>query len=90
MLIVEVLSPSSCERDLDEKPAEYLGLASLDVYIVVSQAEAACLVWARGTDGEFPSEPREFAGAGAVVELSCRAGNLRLPLDAIYRGVLKT
>ncbi len=90
VLIVEVLSPSTSANDLDVKPAEYMSLASLDAYIVVSQTEAACLVWARRPDGAFTREPREIAGAGAVIELSCRAGPLRLALDEIYRGLLKT
>lgn len=88
VLIVEVLSPSSSASDLDVKPGEYLGIASLDAYIVVSQTEIACLLWARGADGSFPREPREIAGADAMVELSCRAGTFRLPLGAVYRGVL--
>lgn len=85
-LIVEVLSRSSTVTDLEEKPVEYLALTSLEAYIVASQDEAACLVWARGADGKFPSEPVEFAGADAVLHLTCGGQNLTLSLGEVYRG----
>lgn len=50
-LVVEMLSPSSLARDLDVKPFEYMGLTSLQAYIVASQTEAACLAWVRRSDG---------------------------------------
>jgi Uma2 family endonuclease len=85
-IIVEVLSRSSTVTDLEEKPTEYLTLTSLEAYIVASQDEAACLVWARGPDGTFPSEPVEFAGADAVLQLSCGGQNLNVRFADIYRG----
>lgn len=83
-LVVEILSPTSGDRDLNEKPEEYLELASLQVYIVAAQAEAACLVWARGTDGTFPAEPLELRGPDAQIAVLSLGLNLRL-LE-IYRG----
>ena len=52
-IVVEVLSPTSGERDTEIKPAEYMGLPSLLAYIVASQGEPACLVWLRAPDGSF-------------------------------------
>jgi Uma2 family endonuclease len=56
-VVIEVLSPSSADRDLFVKPAEYLSLASLEAYIVASQSEPSCKVWLRGADREFADEP---------------------------------
>jgi Uma2 family endonuclease len=84
-VIVKVLSPSSTARDLDVKPAEYLGLPSLHAYIVASQDEPACLVWLRGEDGAFPSEPTEFKGHAAVIRVPALA--VDIPLADIYRGI---
>ncbi len=86
-LIVEVLSPSSVYDDLDVKPGEYMSLASLDAYIVASQDEPALLVWARGTDGSFPSQPREVRGHEQVVSISGRGFAVSLPLATIYRDI---
>lgn len=46
-LVVEILSPSSGDRGLNEKPEEYLSLPSLQVHIVAAQTEVARLVWLR-------------------------------------------
>jgi Uma2 family endonuclease len=85
-LIVEVMSPTSGDRDLDVKPAEYLSLPSLRAYIVASQDEPACLVWVRdAVTGKFPSEPQRVAGLDAVIHV---AGlGLAISLRAVYRGV---
>jgi hypothetical protein len=81
-----MLSPSSEERDVVMKPAEYLTLASLQAYIVASQAEAACLVWLRGPDGNFPAEPLQIKGPAGVIRIPALA--VELPLDDIYRGIV--
>lgn len=83
-LVVEVLSPSSLARDLDDKPAEYMGLASLQAYIVASQTDPACLAWVRQSDGRFPAEPAEYQTNGliAVPQLG-----IALSVAEIYRGI---
>ena len=86
-LIVEVLSPSSTFTDLDVKPGEYTSLASLETYIVASQDEPACLVWARGADGRFPAEPNEVEGREKIVTVRCGGQDIRLPLATIYEGI---
>lgn len=87
-LIVEVLSPSTSAADLDQKPAEYLALASLDAYVIASQDEAAMLVYERGADGTFPARPREIEGAGEIISLKGRAFDLTFALSEIYRGIV--
>jgi Uma2 family endonuclease len=84
-LVVEVLSPSSEERDLNAKAAEYLAIASLQAYIVASQDEAMCLVWLRGDDGEFADEPLEFKGHKAVIRIASMS--VEICLGDVYQGI---
>ena len=87
-IIVEVLSPSTTGTDLNTKPGEYLGIATLDAYIVSSQFEAAMLVWTRGDDGLFPDHGREVAGIDQSITIKGRGLTVTLPLRAIYRGLV--
>lgn len=87
-LAVEVLSPTSEDRDLDLKPAEYMSLASLTAYIVASQDEPACLVWTRGADGRFPAEPAPVKGDEGTIDIP--ALSLVIPLAEVYRGLVGT
>jgi Uma2 family endonuclease len=84
-IIVEVLSPSSMARDLDAKPMEYLGLPTLQAYIVASQDEAACLIWLRGGDGSFPATPTELRGPAQVLRVP--ALGVEFTLDQVYSGI---
>ena len=84
-VVIEVLSPSSFDRDLFVKPAEYLGLATLEAYIVASQSEPNCKVWVRGTDREFTDEPLTAAGLDATIDIP--ALSLSIPLRDIYDGL---
>jgi Uma2 family endonuclease len=86
-LIIEVLSQSTTEVDLVAKPQEYLSLPTLAAYVVASQDEPACLVWARRADGSLPEEPSEVRGPGAVVSVRARGLTLALPLEDAYRGL---
>jgi Uma2 family endonuclease len=85
ILLVEVLSPSSEERDLVAKAAEYLAIPSLQAYIVAAQDEPACLVWLRDNNGMFPAEPVEVKGHGGVICIAKLAVEIRL--SDIYRGI---
>ena len=84
-LVIEVLSPSSVDRDLYVKPAEYLSLASLEAYIIASHDEAKCQVWVRGTDHEFQEDSTTIAGLDKFIDIP--ALSLSIPLDEIYRGL---
>lgn len=86
-VIVEVLSPSSEDRDMFVKPSEYLALASLQTYIIASQDEAACFVYLRGKDGNFPDEPEVVRGADKIIDIP--ALSLSIPLAEIYRGLIQ-
>ena len=89
ILIVEVLSPSTASNDLDVKPEEYMSLASLDAYVIVSQTEPAMLLYERGPGGNFSAEPREIMGMEAELEIKTRAFTLKLRFADIYRGIAR-
>lgn len=84
-IVVEVLSPTSGERDTEIKPAEYMGLPSLLAYIVASQGEPACLVWLRAPDGSFPASPTIIEGRDQLIHVA--ALGVAIPLAEVYRGI---
>lgn len=86
VVLVEVLSPSSAGRDLRNKVEDYLGLPSLEAYIVASQDEPIVWIWQRDkVSREFPAEPTEIAGREREITLDALA--ISLPLAEIYRGI---
>jgi Uma2 family endonuclease len=86
VLLVEVVSPSSAGRDLTVKAKEYLGLPSLEAYIVASQDEPIVWIWQRDVASrEFPVEPSEIAGRERAITLDALA--ITLPLAELYRGI---
>jgi Uma2 family endonuclease len=87
VLLVEVLSPSSVERDMHLKLAEYTSLPALQCYIVASQDAATVWVWQRDDTGTFPSAADEISGLDQ--EITVHALDITLPLGEIYRGILK-
>ena len=84
-LIVEVMSPSSEDRDMYVKPGEYLGIPTLQAYIIASQDEAACFVYLRQNDGRFPQEPSTIQGLDESIDIPSLF--LSIPLAEIYRGL---
>jgi Uma2 family endonuclease len=84
--IVEVLSPTTEEMDLNVKLAEYRSIASLEAYIVASQGEARCWLWLRATDSSIPELPDEIAGLERVIDIPALA--VTIPLEEIYRGIV--
>ncbi len=85
VLIVEVLSPSSTDRDIDVKSAEYLTFSTLQAYIVASQDEPACFVWTRDGAGVFPTEPMTVKGKHETIEVDSLG--ISLPLAEIYQRI---
>lgn len=84
-LLIEVLSPSSSDRDLTTKPAEYMSLPSLHAYIVASQTAPECLVWVRDADGNFLPDGANVSGRAASIEVPSLG--LTIPLAEVYRGI---
>jgi Uma2 family endonuclease len=84
--IVEVLSPTTEEMDLNVKLAEYRSIASLKAYIVASQDEARCWLWLRAADNSIPELPDEIAGLERTIDIPVLA--VSIPLAEIYRGIV--
>jgi Uma2 family endonuclease len=84
VLLAEILSPSTAVIDLGDKAAEYLQLASLRAYLVLSQDEPKAWAWLR-EEGAFASGPALFHGNDAVIPIA--ALRLELPLAEIYAGI---
>jgi Uma2 family endonuclease len=84
ILIAEVLSPGTLHIDFGDKRHEYLSLASLAAYLVISPDEPRVWAWQR-TDGEFPPEPEIIEGQDK--HLALPALEIAIPFAEIYRGV---
>ncbi len=82
VLIIEVLSPSNRQYDLDEKMAAYLSIPSLECYIALEQHQPIAIVMRR-TSGGFL---REFIeGVEANIDLPFLGCSL--PMREIYDGI---
>jgi Uma2 family endonuclease len=81
VLLAEVLSRSSRKTDLEDKPAEFLRLPSLQAYLVFAQREPKAWAWLR-ENGSFASQAREIAGLDATIPLA--ALETKLPLVEVY------
>ena len=76
---IEILSPSTAERDLRWKRVAYTSLSSLTHYIVIAQDAVDVVVFAR--DSGFVE--RRYTSLGDLLELP--ALGISLPLSEIYR-----
>lgn len=85
ILLAEVLSPSTAGIDFSDKRDEYLGIASLQTYLICAQDEARVWLWARRADGTWPAQATmlESRDDGFVIG---RLG-VTLSLADIYRGI---
>jgi Uma2 family endonuclease len=81
-LIVEVLSPSTRQYDLDEKLNAYLSIPSLQWYIILEQHQPIAIVLRR-TEKGFLREVYE--GLQAIIDLPAIGSSL--PLSEVYRNV---
>jgi Uma2 family endonuclease len=84
ILIAEVLSPGTHHLDFGDKLREYLTLATLDSYLIISPDEPRIWVWQR-TDGAFPKEPEIIEKRDQHVRLPALA--IEIPVEDIYRGI---
>lgn len=81
-LIIEVLSPSTRQYDLDEKLNAYLSIPSLQWYVILEQHQPIAIVLRR-TDNGFLREVYE--GLDAVIDLPWLGCSLLL--SEVYRNV---
>jgi len=78
--IVEVLSPSTANRDKGVKFNAYLKLSSLEKYVLIEPAEKLVGVYSRSTQGWLYESLEEGA-----VDIPCIKA--RLSLEQIYQGI---
>jgi Uma2 family endonuclease len=84
VLLAELLSGFSRKTDLQDKPAEFLRLPSLQAYLVFAQREAKAWAWLREARS-FASQPHEIVGLDATIRLA--ALETDLPLVDVYAGL---
>ena len=82
-VILEILSASTERYDRGKKLADYLGMETLEEYVLVSQFEPRIDVFTRQLDG--PWAFAFYTGLEAVARL--RSLDIDLPLSEIYSGV---
>lgn len=86
ILLFEVLSPSSVDTDMMEKPDEYMSFDTLEAYVVASQDAAICWIWQRDMEtGKFPDKPVKISGREQSLDFAARG--IALPLAEIYRNI---
>lgn len=85
VIIVEVLSATTQELDLNTKPVEYMSLETLEAYIVASQDAPQCWIWLRDGARRFAELPEERSGSQAVLEVP--AIGISISIAEIYRGI---
>ena len=85
-LLFEVLSPSSADTDMIEKPAEYMSFDSLEANVLASQDATLCWLWQRDpATRAFPATPERIAGRDQ--SLAFAKLTVALPLAEIYRNI---
>jgi Uma2 family endonuclease len=80
-LIIEVLSDSTERVDKREKFFAYTSVASLDEYVLVSQAAKEVTVFRRASDWKADK------ASGTKAKVTLQSIRVALPLSAIYEGV---
>ncbi|MEQ8589042.1 MAG: Uma2 family endonuclease [Roseitalea porphyridii] len=84
IVVIEVLSSSTQHSDFGPKREEYLGLKTLDTYLIFSADEPRVWQWTRNEDREFEIEPIILDDREATIALT-RLG-VTIPLADIYKG----
>lgn len=82
VLIVEVISPTTEERDRNEKRTAYQNISSVQEYLIVSQEIPHITHYVR--EGETWRRADYSMGAE---QIECPSVGITLKLDEIYRGV---
>ncbi len=83
ILLAEVLSSSSHDRDFVEKLSDYTGVETLLYYLIVSQDDPRVWQWSR-TGGGWVG-PAELAGRDKCIELPDLGA--RVELSELYAGI---
>ncbi|MDW8342665.1 MAG: Uma2 family endonuclease [Geminicoccaceae bacterium] len=84
VLVVEVLSPSTAQRDLTLKRQAYESIPSLRVILYVWQDQPRIDVVRRGADGRWDDDE---PAVGPDATLALPELGIEIPLAAVYEGV---
>lgn len=85
ILLAEVLSPSTAGIDFSDKRDEYLGIASMQTYLICAQDEARVWLWARQPDGSWPAKAAMLENRNESFVIG--GLDVTLTLADIYRGI---
>ena len=86
VVIFEILSQSSANKDLGVKKAEYQAMPSVQRYIVLQQTHRAAEVFYRSADVEDGWAFAFLSGAGAVLDLP--EIGIAVALGDVYRNIV--
>lgn len=86
LILVEVVSPGSEERDRNEKRELYKRLPTLKHCVLIVRDRASIEVIDRGTSNDW-SPPRTIEGLGSTLDLSAIA--FGIPLSEVYLNVIE-
>lgn len=85
IVLVEILSASTRSVDFGAKAREYMGLPSLDSYLIVEQHKRQAWLWTREGNGSWPGEAVQFSEPDA--EFRIAAIDCTLKFEDIYEDV---
>lgn len=77
-LILEVLSPSTREYDLNTKRKEYFRIPSLRHYLLIDSETPSVLLYTRDPNQTWPKDPLSFTDPKAAIPLTALKINLKL------------
>ena len=80
VLLAEVLSVSTTHVDFGAKTREYLGLATLQHYLIIEQDARSAWLWTRKEDGSWPEEPDLFDSSASI---SLSALDISFPMSEL-------
>ena len=86
VVIFEILSESTANKDLGVKKAEYQAMPSVQRYIVLQQTHRAAEVFYRSADVADGWGGAFLAGAGAVIDMP--EIGVSIALDDVYRNIV--
>ena len=85
IFIAEVLSPSTMAEDFGRKAEDYLGLNSLQHYLILSQDEILAWLWSRDEASGWSGPVIYDAQSESIALLGLE---ISLDLHALYRGIV--
>lgn len=86
LVLAEILSPSSIADDFGSKARDYLGIETLEHYLVISQDEFRVWRWSRSAENEW-LQPTVVEAHAFDLEIAGRT--VVIDMVALYAGIAK-